>query len=193
MLSVFLSPADHAPQRHELEALPIEELQGILRDRESAIADLEEEIARLKQAPWDFEERLACLEARFGSMAPRDIVKVTPEAYGSVGHRIQEELGERHGQAKRPDEKPGLDLASARQDITNLWPTDLALGQSYVPLDEELLAERARPPPPPDHLEVPEGLRASAHFVGPWGRLDWRPLRQVSPYQPFWLDSPALI
>lgn len=175
----------------ETEALSIEDLQIMLRDRDATISELEKEIARLEQAPRDVEARLAHLESLFGTMGPGDIVKTTPAVYSSVGHTIKDELSLQHEDPEEHHSSSKLDQQSGRPELASLESTNLVLGQGYLPLDQQYHNASAAPPPKPAYLAASHELPASQLFVGPGGSVERRQLQQLSPYQPFWLDDPA--
>lgn len=193
MFDSFMSDdLERRDQADDLEALPLEELRGMLRDREAAISDLEKEIAHLEKVPREFEERLARLERVFGDMGQKDIMKVTPAAYSRVGRFIKEDLGSLHEEDARrqPADRRAVPV-SGQAGLASLEPSDLVLGQSYMPIDESL--HNPPPPPEPEYLPASERVRASGMFVGPGGAMERRTLQKLSAFQSFWLDSPTTL
>jgi len=126
------------PPDLDLEAFSEEELYGLLKERETAIAELQEELDSIHRAPGHFEARLAKLEQIFGSVTPGDIIQVEAPMLSTLHHALQRDHLLSHDEA--------IEQKGVHSDKAGLHRNgrQFPLGRGYLPIDQyELAAEKA--------------------------------------------------
>jgi len=201
--------AQRGAGRAALLALPENELEHLLEQRKAAVAELQDEIARLESGgdpEQGLEERLQTLERAFGEMGPGEYIKVKAPALRGIAEMIhrEQELDHKEALEHRHNHQSWLDEDHDEEAVTlGLSEGGLILGRGYMSNDKAWQEEedrinaarrghfRQEEPVYIGHQSVAEtGIEPEALFVGPGGI--GRTLRIQRPATgSFWLEAPV--
>lgn len=188
-----------------MESLPVEELRLLLREKNTAVQDLTQEIDRLERAPREFEERVNKLEELFKNFGPNDTIKIRSPLLQSVSKSMSLERARLHNEAvlEHRDRDPStMEAGEAHHDPhTHHDEADFVMGRKCMTLDhvaakkQKEIAEHGRRLHPvitkvhySGHLVKPTE-EVDPMFVGP-GQVEYRrPLGAAPRHGEFWLDA----
>lgn len=191
------SPGDDNEGQSGEEQLPpgepsVEELREMLRYRDQAIADLEQELEHLQRPPDELAERIARLEDALAQVETGSILRLRSPVLKRIRKAIRDDHTLEHGQAFM--DQADRSGQRAFEEATVVDAKSLVLGRGYVPLEKEVKVKA-----PPLHPVISDlhyaGTLVRRHeetqavHMGSGGQLTYSPLPEAHPDR-FWLERP---
>lgn len=191
-----------SPSDAEFEHLSLEELRGVLTQRDHMVAELRHEISTLEREPVEFMRRLLELEKVFKDLTPADVIKLRSPLLRNISQAVRDDHVASHNLAAIDDAPDTLADLKASPDHFAMGRGCMNIDRAQMALEEEVKFEASRGQlvHPIDkktayagHIGQPHGA-AGAVLVGPaGGAIGRQPLAHPTPAGEFWLKASGFL